>query len=162
MFCRVSPFISPPFSDVQELAGKERAIAHHRHEHRPTRPTVVSLPCAGHVTPGGSYGLFTKGRAYSHLCVTAHAPLGQEGLPFHSFLPPWDGAHPAYARTLFFLVDQYELLHPVMVTQLLEMSSQENTVADSPVAHHHDALARRAWHRRQCRLLRPSPGIASR
>ena len=46
------------------------------------------------------------------------------------------------------MVDRYEHLHPVMVTQLLEVPSTENVAADGPVAHHHVALARRARHRR--------------
>ena len=74
---------------------------------------------------------------------------------------PGNRAHPAYART-FLLVDWYEHLHPVAATQLLEVSSAENLAADSPVAPHHDTLARRARHRRQRRLLRPSSGDASR
>ena len=76
-------------------------------------------------------------------------------MPVNDFLPPRNRAHPTYARA-FPLMDRYEHLHPVMVTQLLEVPNTENVAADGPVACHHIALARNARHSRQHRLFRPS------
>ena len=119
---------------------EQRVIAHHRRGHRPTRPTAVSPPCAWHASSGGSYDLvFRRPRAYSHLCAAAHAPLGHPGLPSYSSLPPGNRAHPTYARTCI-LVDRLERLHPVVVTQQLEVSSTESVAADGSVAHPRDTL----------------------
>ena len=140
-----------PFSEVEELANKDRLHT--------TDPGIVLLvrqpsapPYARRASLGGSYGQLIERRAYSHLCATAHAPLGHAGLPFHGLLPSGNRTPHAYARMLL----------PVVATQLLEGPSMENAAEDGPVAHHHVALARRARHRRQHRLLQPSPGDASR
>ena len=72
--------------------------------------------------------------------------------------------HLGTARTLrmFLPVDRYEHLNAVVLTQLLEAPSTENIEANGPVAHHYVALSRRARHRRQHRVFRPSLGDASR
>ena len=53
----------------------------------------------------------------------------------------------------FYLVDRYEHMRPGVVTQLLEVPSTEIVAADGPLPHLHVAIARRARHRRQRRLL---------
>ena len=80
----------PPFSNIQELDNEGRL-------HTTDAGIVAPSPCVGHATPGGSYRLFIRRRAYSHVCAAAHAPLGHAGLPFHSFLSPRNRTHPTYA-----------------------------------------------------------------
>ena len=136
---------SSSFSEVQELADKGRL-------HTPDTGIILLVrlpppPCARHTAPGGSYGLFSEGRAYSYFGAAAHAPLGHAGLPCYGFLLPRNRARPTDGPT-FLLGDRYEHPHPVGVTQLLEVLSTENVAEDGPVAHHHVAFARRARHHR--------------
>ena len=49
----------------------------------------------------------------------------------------------------------------MLATHFLDVLSTANFAPDSPVAHHHDALTRRAQHRSQRRIPLPSFGHAS-
>ena len=93
------------------------------------------------------------------MCCCSYAP-GSYRLALPQLPATWEPHAPfVCSNVLCSIVDRYEMLHLVVVTQLLEASITEKFAADDPVAHHHNTFARRDRHRR---LLRPSPGNASR
>ena len=118
----------PPFSEVRELASKDRL---------PTTDAGIVLlfrqpsppPAPGTQRPVGRTASWLNEEPIRILCASAHAPLGHAGLLFHSFLPPENRAHPTNARA-FLLVDRYERLHPVVATQLLEVPCTGNVATD--------------------------------
>ena len=128
--------------------------------HRSTSPITLPLFRVEHATSGGSSGLFIERRGNCYLCSAVHAPLDHAGLPFHSFLPPRNHAHIAYARTCI-QVDQYTHLRPAGDYATAWSARNGKRHGRRSGGHHHVALARRA---RQCRhrLFRPSAGDASR
>ena len=149
-------FVVFPFPPAPSLfggsgTGSRRSLAHHRRGHRSTRSNAAPHPLASDTQR-------RVGRIYVPLRMHPWVMQACHSTAF---------CHLGTARILRMLERFYWWIGKSICTRwwlrnCFGVPSTENAAADGPVAHHYLALARRARHRRQHRLFRPSPGDASR
>ena len=153
--------LRPPGSEVQDLASKGRLHTTDVGIDLLVRQSSPPLEPGTQPTMGRTVCLLNHEPIRIYLPLLMHPRVMQA---CHSTAPCNLGTSRTrrILRHTFILVDRHEHLYPVVDKQLLEVPSKANVAADGPMDHHQIEFVRRARHRRQRRLLRPSPSNASR